>query len=87
MVRFNAHASSAYAFNFTFAFASLLAVILRFVARSQTKAKLALDDWLAVASLLSYYAWIVIMIWGLRWNLPSKLGVCLVTDEHSGGKR
>ena len=78
MARYNAHASDAYAVNLTFAIASLLAVILRFVARSQTKAKIGLDDWLAVAALLSYLAWVALAIWGLCWNLRVEWGTCSV---------
>lgn len=74
----NAHVSLNYALDSTCAIAALLAVILRFVARSQTKAKIALDDWLAVAGLICYLAWIAVLIQGLHWNPPSESGIWLV---------
>lgn len=36
---------------------SFLALLLRFYARSKTKAKYATDDWLAVVALILLYAW------------------------------
>lgn len=44
---------------------SLLAVILRFVARSRTKARYGPDDWWAIASLVTLLAWMGVVIWSV----------------------
>ncbi len=44
---------------------SLLAVVLRFVARSRTKARYGPDDWWAVTSLVTLLAWMGVVIWSM----------------------
>ena len=44
---------------------SLLAVVLRFLARSRTQAPYAADDWLIVGSLLTFFVWTGLFVWGL----------------------
>jgi hypothetical protein len=68
MVQYNAHSSGIIALIVIFGSLSILAVILRFVARSRTKAKYGADDWFAVASLISVLAYMGIMIWGVFDN-------------------
>lgn len=41
-----------------------LAVILRFITRVRSKAALAADDWWVVASLVFFYVYMGIQIWG-----------------------
>jgi nitrate reductase gamma subunit len=41
---------------------SLVALLLRFYARSKTKAKYAADDWLAVVALVTLYVWFAVYL-------------------------
>ena len=44
---------------------ALIAVVLRFVARSLTRARYGADDWLVVISLLSAYAYMAVSFWSM----------------------
>lgn len=44
---------------------SLLSVILRFVARSRTKARYGPDDWWAITSLVTLLAWMGVVVWSM----------------------
>ncbi len=42
---------------------AILAVLLRFLARSRTRANYAADDWLAVVTLMSLLVWFALYVW------------------------
>ena len=48
---------------------TLIAVVLRFVARWLTRARYGAEDWLAIISLLSVYAYMVVLLWGMRGSV------------------
>ena len=72
MVRYNAHALSAIIPSAILGSISLVAVILRFIARRKTKARFATDDWLAVISLLFPYIYMGMAIYSMYCSYQVK---------------
>lgn len=87
MAKYNTHSANTIALTVVFGAASVLAVILRFVARSRTKAHYAADDWFALAGMITLLIWMGVLIYGkfdnLR-NLSLKLTICVVAENGSG---
>ena len=44
---------------------SLLSVVLRFIARSRTKARYGADDWWAITGLVTLLAWMGVVVWSM----------------------
>lgn len=70
MVEYNANGPRAVILVATFGSLAGISVILRFVARSRTKAHYGADDWYAVGSLFTLYCWMAILILGMHKSLP-----------------
>ena len=73
MVEYNANSPRAVILVAVFGSLAGICVILRFVARSRTKAHYGADDWYAVGSLFTLYGWMALLILGMRKStiLPS----------------
>lgn len=69
MAKYNAYSPHTIALTIIFGAASVLAVALRFVARSKTKARYAADDWLALAGVITLLSWMGVLIYGEIDNL------------------
>ena len=64
MAKYDAHSPHTIALTVIFGAASVLAVVLRFVARSRTKAHYAADDWFALAGAITLVIWMGVLIYG-----------------------
>ena len=65
MQRYNAHAAKTIILSAICCPLALVCVLLRFYARAKTKASVGLDDWLAVLSLVSFFAYCGVVLWGM----------------------
>lgn len=71
MTQYNAFAGTSVALSALFMPLALTAVVLRMVARSRTKAQFGLDDLLAFITLVVYFVFCAMILWGL-WSCFSK---------------
>jgi integral membrane sensor domain MASE1 len=65
MAQYNAHIKPYVVLVTVFGALAITAVVLRFVARSRTKAHYGADDWFALVALAGFLAFSGVIIWGL----------------------
>ena len=68
MVSLNSGGTHAFWSAIVFAVIAGIAVILRLLSKKWTKAAFGADDWWALASLVLFYAWVAVVIWGTKSN-------------------
>ena len=74
MTQYDASSSRFIALAVTFGLASILAVLMRILARRRSKAQLGVDDVFAVVAMCGFLAFLVVVVWGSvalkAWLLP-----------------
>lgn len=78
MTKYNTNSPRTIAMTVVFGAASVLAVVLRFVARSKNKAQFTADDWLALASAITFLIWIIPYVYCM---LDTEQGVLFSTED------
>ena len=76
MPQYNDRSASVIVWASVLSFFSILAIILRLVARSRTKVQYAPDDWWSIVSLITLLIWEGVVIWSMFGFYPQESSKC-----------